>query len=100
MKRLIVCTLLTLLTAVSIQAARALSEPFEVTQPDGTTLTIILHGDEYANWLTTTDGTMLVESNKAYYVAEIGDNGVLKATTSFVATWLSSSMDCPSLLSN
>ena len=80
MKRLIVCTLLTLLTAVSIQAARALSEPFEVTQPDGTTLTIILHGDEYANWLTTTDGTMLVESNKAYYVAEIGDNGVLKAT--------------------
>ena len=80
MKRLIVCTLLTLLTTVSIQAARALSEPFEVTQPDGTILTIILHGDEYANWLTTTDGTMLVENNKAYYVAEISDNGELKVT--------------------
>ena len=80
MKRLIICTLLSLLTAVSIQAARALSIPFEVTQPDGTTLTIILYGDEYCNWLTTSDGTMLVENNKAYYVAAIGDNGELKAT--------------------
>ena len=80
MKRLIICTLLSLLTAVSIQAARALSIPFEVTQPDGTTLTIILYGDEYCNWLTTSDGTMLVENNKVYYVAAIGDNGELKAT--------------------
>ena len=67
MKRLIICTLLTLLTAISIQAARALSEPFDVTQPDGTTLTIILHGDEYVNWLTTTDGTMVVETKQGYF---------------------------------
>ena len=80
MKRLIICTLLTLLTAISIQAARALSEPFDVTQPDGTTLTIILHGDEYVNWLTTTDGTMVVETKQGYFVAAIGDDGALQAT--------------------
>ena len=80
MKRLIICTLLTLLTAISIQAARALSEPFDVTQPDGTTLTIILHGDEYVNWLTTTDGTMVVETKQGYFVATIGDDGALQAT--------------------
>lgn len=80
MKRLIFCTLLTLLTAISIQAARALSEPFDVTQPDGTTLTIILHGDEYVNWLTTTDGTMVVETKQGYFVAAIGDDGALQST--------------------
>lgn len=80
MKRLITFTLLTLLTTVSILAARALSEPFDVTQPDGTTLTIILHGDEYANWLTTTDGTMVVETKQGYFVGAIGDDGALQAT--------------------
>ena len=71
---------MSLLATVGSFAARALSLPFEVAQPDGTELTLILNGDEHMSWLTTTDGVMLVESNKSYYVASITDDGVLKAT--------------------
>ena len=80
MKRLIQCIIM-LLTAVSIQAARALSEPFTVQQPDGTQIVVTLHGDEYASWLTTSDGVLVVEKNKGYYVADISDKGLLTATT-------------------
>lgn len=80
MKRLILSMLITLLTAVSMQAARAYSEPCIVTQPDGSQLTIILYGDEHIHWLTTSDGVFLVEQDKGYYVAAINDKGMLTAT--------------------
>ena len=80
MKRFILSTLMFLVTAVSIRAARAYSEPFTISQPDGTQLTITLHGDEHISWLTTSDGTMVVETPKGYFVASIEDNGRLKAT--------------------
>ena len=79
-KRLIFCVLTALLTSVSMEAARALSEPFTVTQPDGTQLTLTGYGDEHANWLTTTDGTLVVYTEKGYFVAAIGDDGQLSAS--------------------
>ena len=80
MRRQILSLCLVALTTVSAWAARALSEPVTVRQPDGTELVITLHGDEHIAWLTTTDGTLLVERDNAYYVAAIGDDGVLTAT--------------------
>ena len=81
MKRLITSMLLALLAIVSMKAARALSEPFTVTQPDGTTLTVILHGDEHFNWHTTTDSIVLVQTAQgAYHVAAIDDRGAISAT--------------------
>ena len=41
--------------------------PATVTQPDGTTLTIVLHGDEFFNYLTTTDGYTVVKNKAGYY---------------------------------
>lgn len=79
MKRLIQCIVM-LLTAVSMQAARALSEPFTVQQPDGSWLTLTCYGDEHANWLTTDDGVLVVQTKGAYYVAAINDDGALTAT--------------------
>ena len=69
-----------MLTAIIARAARAYSEPFTVGQPDGTQLTLILHGDEHLSWLTTTDGIIVVETQQGYCVATIDDNGHLTTT--------------------
>ena len=77
--------LLTLLTALAVtltaKAAPAYPFPITVTQPDGTELTILLHGDEHFNWTTTADGVLLAGVNNAYYVAGINSNGQLEATS-------------------
>ena len=41
--------------------------PARVTQPDGTTITLILHGDEFLNYLTTSDGYTVVKNEAGYY---------------------------------
>ena len=71
---------LLLMTAVAIRAARAFSEPYSVTQPDGTTLTLTLHGDEHGHWTMTSDGVLVVGREQGYYVAAIDDAGMLTAT--------------------
>ena len=71
---------LLLVTAVAIRAARAFSEPYSVTQPDGTTLTLTLHGDEHGHWTMTSDGVLVVGREQGYYVAAIDDAGMLTAT--------------------
>ena len=71
---------LLLVMAVAIRAARAFSEPYSVTQPDGTTLTLTLHGDEHGHWTMTTDGVLVVNRGEGYYVAAIDDAGMLTAT--------------------
>ena len=80
MKRLILSMVMIALTATAVWASRALSIPFEVTQPDGTSVTVILNGDAHCHWLSTMDGMIIVEQNKGYYVATISDDGELKAT--------------------
>ena len=44
-------------------------------------LTIEQFGDEYHHWTTTTDGTIVIATDKGYCVAEIDDRGTLRATT-------------------
>ena len=71
---------LLLMTAVAIRAARAFSEPYSVTQPDGTTLTVALYGDEHCHWTMTSDGVLVVDSKRGYFVAAIDSEGQLTAT--------------------
>ena len=71
---------LLLMTAVAIRAARAFSEPYSVIQPDGTTLTLTLHGDEHGHWTMTSDGVLVVDSKRGYFVAAIDSEGQLTAT--------------------
>lgn len=80
MKRLILSFVVLAVAAVAMQAARALSEPFTAVQPDGTQVEITLYGDEHASWITTSDGVLVVEKDRAYYVAAIDEQGQLKAT--------------------
>ena len=49
------------------QATPADPTPSKLTQPDGTTLTVTLHGDEFLNYLTTSDGYTVVKNEAGYY---------------------------------
>lgn len=60
-----------MMTVIMMHAAKAHRAPFPVTQPDGTTLTVRLYGDEDLHWYTTLDGVMLAPVGKAFYVARV-----------------------------
>ena len=63
---------------LTARGAKAYPYPINVTQKDGTTLTILLNGDERHHYVTTTDGVLLSLNDKGYYIATIEDNGNLK----------------------
>lgn len=50
-----------------LAAVPAIPTPFKITQPDGTILTIRLHGDEFFNYETTTDGYLIKQNTQGYY---------------------------------
>lgn len=69
-----------LLCASSMVAIPAHKGAAKVQQPDGTYVTIRLHGDEWRSFNTTDDGYSVVKDSRGYYVyAELKD-GQLKAT--------------------
>ena len=51
----------------NLNAVPADPTPAMVHQPDGSTLTIVLHGDEFLNYLTTSDGYTVVKNKAGYY---------------------------------
>lgn len=74
-----IVVMLTIIT-VSIMAIPAHKKPIQVTQPDGTTVTIQLHGDEWLHFNTTADGYSVVKNQQGFYVYAEKKNGELKAT--------------------
>ena len=79
MKKYILLTLM-LCVMTSTWASGFYRFPITVKQADGTTLTLIGHGDENFHWSTTTDGVIVVRSGNSFYVADIDDHGKLKPT--------------------
>ena len=79
-KRLSILMMTMLLGAASSMAVPAHKKPIQVTQPDGTTVTIMLHGDEWMHFNTTTDGYSVVKNQQGFYVYAEKKNGELKAT--------------------
>lgn len=83
MKRL--CVLMIILFSVLTTWARpGYSKPVEVAQPDGTTVTLLMHGDEFLSFMTTTDGYTVVKGDDGYYRYAEKVDGRLSATA-FVA---------------
>jgi immune inhibitor A len=63
-----------------IQAVQAYPDPIIVTQPDGTTLTVYLKGNEFQHYQTTEDGYLLKQNNDGYYTyATINSSGRIEA---------------------
>lgn len=81
MKKLILSFILGVSTALSGHAIPAYPYANKVTQPDGTTLTIRLVGDEFLHFSTTDDGYTIIKNNDGFYVYATQENGKLKAST-------------------
>ena len=81
MRRVSTIIVMLAIITVSIMAIPAHKKPIQVTQPDGTTVTIKLHGDEWMHFNTTADGYSVVKNQQGYYVYAEKKNGELKATS-------------------
>ena len=57
----------------SAEAKRASKEPIAVIQPDGKTLKIFKHGDEYGHYLTTEDNIPVINKDGVWYYAALDD---------------------------
>ena len=84
MKRLSFLITVMLLGAVSLWARPGYTKPIDVKQPDGTTVTLLMHGDEYLSYMTTIDGYTVVKGADGFYRYAEKQGGTLKATT-FIA---------------
>ncbi len=74
MKKSILSVIAALMMAVAVQAVPAHPMPIKVLQPDGTYVTIKLHGDEWLSFTTTVDDYSVVKDQRGYYVyAELKD---------------------------
>lgn len=88
MKRLLLSAAVALLTTLSATAIPAHKGTFTVQQPDGTTVTLRLVGDEYLHFNTTTDGyTVVQDAHGAYvYAQRAGDRLVASGVVAHDAT--------------
>ena len=76
-------TLLSFIVVLLGLAAHAIPAdptPVKVNQPDGSTLTIILHGDEFLHFTTTADGYTVMENAAGYYTYATLDGDRLVAS--------------------
>jgi len=64
-----VCTLflVTIFATLKMSAVPAYPHPIEVAQPDGTTLTVTLKGDEFASWAESSDDYTLLRNSKGFF---------------------------------
>lgn len=79
-KAFILSALCLVLGGISSYASKANSLGATITQPDGSRLTVFLHGDAENHWYTTADGTLLVQKGHKYFVASVGNDGALYAS--------------------
>lgn len=70
-----------LLSAISMYAVSACPDVAKVAQPDGSTLTLALHGDEWFNFYTTTDGYSVVKDSDGYFKYALLENNTLVASS-------------------
>ena len=80
MKKILLSITFALMGIASGFAAKAHTALTTITQSDGSQLTIRLHGDEHFSWYSTADDVLLVQVGNNYYVAQVEEDGTLKAT--------------------
>lgn len=80
MKKILLSIAFALLGFSSSFASKAQPGIFTITQSDGKQLSLRLNGDENYSWYTTADGVLLVQVGTNYYVAQVEEDGSLRAT--------------------
>lgn len=80
MKRLFLSILFACTIAAQTWAVKAWPFPFDVKQSDGTTLTVVRHGDEHFSWFATTDGVVLARQGNDFTIAAINADGTVSPT--------------------
>lgn len=83
-KRFSIMMLVMLLGTASLWARPGYTKPVDVLQPDGTMVTLLMHGDEFFSYMTTVDGYTVIKGDDGFYRYAEKQNGELKATT-FIA---------------
>lgn len=85
MKRITVLIMMVMLLGVaSLWARPGYSKPVDVYQPDGTTVTLLMRGDEFLSFMTTADGYTVVKGADGFYRYAEKDGDGLKASA-FIA---------------
>ena len=74
---LLFTTLILLIPVYMISAGVANPKPFNVTQPDGTQLTIRLFGDEWHHYAQTLDGYTIIKKQNTWFYAIQNEEGKL-----------------------
>lgn len=67
MVKKIISTLFFLSVMMATKAVPMYPHPVKLSQPDGTEITVIGHGDEYCSHLTTVDGYTIVRDGEGYF---------------------------------
>ena len=80
MKKFLTAISFVALALVQAHAVPAYPYPVTVTQSDGTTLTLLGHGDEFYNHITTQDGYTLLKNEDGCYVYALKHDGILRAS--------------------
>ena len=63
----IALTIAMLLTVATSWARPGYTKPVDVFQPDGTTVTLLMRGDEFMSFMTTIDGYTVIKGEDGYY---------------------------------
>ena len=69
-----------MLMPVHLGAVRAYPRPKTVRQPNGSTITLVGHGDEFNHYVTTTDGYTVVKGSDGVYRYAVAEGTRLKAS--------------------
>ena len=63
----IIFLVVALFSLMNLGAVPASQKPFDITQPDGTIVTLHMIGDEYYHWTETSDNQVVIQSEEGYY---------------------------------
>lgn len=74
------------LTALQASAIPAQRGAFTRLQPDGTRISLMLHGDEHGHYMTDTSGNVVVESSDGYVRYARPDASGLTVASEFIVT--------------
>ena len=75
MKTKLILLIAAFFTVAYAGAVPASQKPFDITQPDGTVITLHMVGDEYYHWTETTDNQVVICSEEGYYEYATIQNG-------------------------